>query len=104
VLTSRKAAGPHTNRLLGLLPPRDYKRLRVKRVAQSAAMLQEVTATAAKSRLHNLGWRRLMSGSLKASSFPTISDSALPQSRSIRRPLRADLPRLRFQCCLDGIL
>jgi CRP-like cAMP-binding protein len=28
VLTSRQAAGPHTNRLLGLLPPRDYKRLR----------------------------------------------------------------------------
>ena len=37
-------------------------------------------------------------------SFSTISDSALPQLRSIRRPLRAVLPRPRFQYCLDGIL
>jgi len=28
VLTSRKAAAPHANRLLGLLAPRDYRRLR----------------------------------------------------------------------------
>ena len=28
MLTSRKAAGPHTNRLLGLLPPTGCKRLR----------------------------------------------------------------------------
>ena len=27
-MISRKAAGPHTNRLLGLLPPKDYQRLR----------------------------------------------------------------------------
>jgi CRP-like cAMP-binding protein len=27
VVTSRKAANPHVNRLLGLLSPRDYKRL-----------------------------------------------------------------------------
>jgi hypothetical protein len=27
-LTSRKAADPHANRLLGLPPPRDYERLR----------------------------------------------------------------------------
>ena len=28
VATSRKAAEPHANRLLGLLPPKDYARLR----------------------------------------------------------------------------
>ena len=28
VVASRKAAVPHANRLLGLLPPRDYERLR----------------------------------------------------------------------------
>ena len=27
-MIGRKAAGPHTNRLLGLLPPKDYQRLR----------------------------------------------------------------------------